>query len=694
MLQALFQESFGHLDAAIPAENSANDAGVLSTLAQLINTEVFTGVDPATGQPYSTVTERGTATTILATPSKSAPTLAEIVAASQRKASVPASQVEKTLQNTETLATAIATTIFAPLAMPFDALAIKAGLVPLPQELLGPTFEQFAAASQAYQAIPNMVQSDPRRIEAIRSAVQLAMSTAIPLPGGDVTWTVPTPKENVMALKEAQALAKSVIEKMGDISCPHCKQLPCACGAFELPLDLESVTQHIEPITKQHNLELAEGAAERTFIQGVQKRAATSLNKIVEGQEIELIHIPASSLITGAILNDWKLIIPAIVASIIPNETGRRGATITIKSKPANQGGDKIVVNMAELGRGADSGTFPLNALPSWSQSTLQSALSDQPWLRKIWDRTKHGSTPEIGTLSIVNPGNTSIRQDIPLAVRFLRGTKSSTGGAGILGMAISELGGIQQLLGEITGANLAATPLTSNDVELTQVATNAAAQSLADNGMRPGVVAKKAQEILSAIFANTDSRPTLENIANTVMLERQQKKTAEAKHHFEQSKLKLALANLQNALEYEVVHASKQYIPGEKEDIYYRSVQNGRLIPLTQVRIVEQSGLVPDDWERVNLPTQVVNKAIRQTALDELKSLNPTRHLWQSILSGDIPLDGIERSTIARAMIMTSNEETDIPKPVNANKRSLSQIAADNIDLLVSLLTPTRKSK
>ena len=190
---------------------------------------------------------------------------------------------------------------------------------------------------------------------------------------------------------------------------------------------------------------------------------------------------------------------PAIIASIIPNETGKRGATISIQSRPQNQGGDSIVVNMAELGIGTDTDTYPLNALTSWSQNTLQSALSDRKKLRARWDRSKHGTTPEIGKLTISNPGNASIRQDIPLAVRFAKGEKGSSGGAGILSMAIGELGGIQKFISDVTGAALAGIPLTQNDAELAQHACSAAQIWLKMAWTR--IVAQKTAEILSIIL-------------------------------------------------------------------------------------------------------------------------------------------------------------------------------------------------
>lgn len=695
MLKSLWQETASNLGGAISPEEGSDSPNILTTLGALVGQEFFTGVDPNTGATYTTL-PAAEATNSLQIPPSSRPISShpEAVNGKQSKTSVPPTQAERTIQQAESLVDAITTMVFAPLAMPLNAIAIKAGMVPQPEELLGPMFEKFASAAEAFQAIPELVQSNPQRREAIASAVQLAMSTAIPLPGGDVTWSVPTAGENRLALEQAQRIARQVIEEMGDTSCPHCLKLPCACGAHEILLDIGSVTRHIEPITTQHNLGIAQGAAEDAFIQGVQKRSAALFKDIVQGSEIELLHIPPSSLLTGALLNDWKLLPAALIASIIPNETGKRGATITVKSRPANQGGDKLVVSMAEIGRGADSGTFPLTALPSWSQSTLQSTLSDHPWMRKIWDKSEHGSTPEIGTFTITNPGNQTIHQDIPLAVRFPRGTKPTTGGAGILGAAITELGGIQKFISDVAGANLASIPLTQNDAELTRVATNSAAQDLADHGMRPGVVARKAQEILTAIFENTDSRPTLTNIANSVMQERQQKLTAETRHHDQQRKLQLALKNLQNSIEYDQVLSAGQFLPSGRKDVYVRKTGTKAVVPLTQVYSALVKEEFPPDWEVVTLPTPEVNQAIMQTAIEEIQTLKPTSQLWRSALNGDIPLEGINRTTIARAMAQIANSADDTPDKVQPPKRTLGQKAADNIDALVALITPRRESK
>jgi len=702
MLRSLWLESFDKLDGSITPEQGSEDAGILTMLGTFFAQEVFTGVDPSTNKSYTTLPAIMTEPQVVLAPIKRpAPTQSEIVMATANKstppskAGVPISKPEQSLQKTETLITALATTIFAPLAMPFDALAINAGLVPLPDEMFGTTFNKFALASKAYEAIPEIIRADPRRMEVITNAVQLAMSTAIPLPGGDVTWSVPTAKENALALEQAQVIARGVIEKMGGMQCPHCLQLPCSCGANEPSLDLASVTGHIEPITTSHNLSLAESSAQNTFIRGTQKRSADTLRKSVQGQEIELLHIPPKSLLIGALLGDWKLLGPAIIASIIPNETGKRGATISIQSKPQNQGGDSLIVNMAELGIGTDTDTFPLNALTSWSQNTLQSALSDRKKLRAKWDKSKHGTTPEIGMLTISNPGNASIRQNIPLAVRFTKGTKTASGGAGVLGMAISELGGIQKFISDVTGTSLAGIPLTQNDDQLAQHATNAAAQKLAEDGMRPGVVAQKTAEILNVIFENTAANPTLQNIANSVMQEQNLKLSAEAKQQRDKAKLQIALSNLQNGLEYGVVLSTKQFIPSEQRDIFVRDEITRKPVPLTQVKQAYTSQQLPSNWKVVNLPTEEVNRGIIDTAIEELKSLSPTPQLWQSILNGDVTLDGIERNTLVKAMLLSTEKDQTPPTPkVKNEKRSFAHRAADAIDLAAALILPTRKFK
>lgn len=701
-------ESFGNLNAGIP-ENQAEEPSVLNLLAQSLGAEVFGGVTPD-GKAYSTFDIEDNSPVTNPTKPKTS-TQANPLATPAKTDAKPngkpgtLSAPEQTITETEKVIGAILTSIISPVLMPFDAIAIKADLIPTPDQLLSTTLRDLATAATAYRQIPSIVAADPHRQKIIDDAASTALKIAIPQPEEDVTWEKPTALEKETAIERAYSLVKQAIAEIGDTTCQSCGQLPCRCGASEINFDFEGILQRVKEITEEHNSRLALSAASNTVVNNVRRQAAGTIKDAIGDKPIEVLHIPPKSLLTGAVLGDWKQLIPALVASVIENESGKRGASIALRPKPGSKDGGSLIVNMTEIGKGTDSDEFPLNALTVWQQSTLQQSLSDKKKNRARWSRTKHATVPEIGNLNIVNPGNATIKQTIPIAVRIPHGEKDDQGGASIINYALGQLSGIQAFLKDAQSA-LATPDHGSDDRSLTQSATVEATRSLEQGGMRPGVIARKTQEIVSKILDNHDSNPTLSNIAAQVFLGKNQQEVAKQKVSRDQAILNLALSNLQVGLTHEMVlqkprkfvleYEEPYVVKGEhrttRRQVYVLDRDTNNPVPASQVMTTPSQ---PASWEVRELPSPEINSDIIQTAISTLGSISPTPQLWRQVINGEVNIpDHIERSTISKAMLAISSAAEEQVTRSSHPKRTLAQRAADNIDLLAALFSPRKKSK
>jgi|GEM_PF-3894901 len=712
MLKSLLQESFGGLNAGI-VENQGEEPGIFSILAESVGSEFFGGVTPD-GKAYSTFSVEDD---IPATGVRPKAIASTNPLATQQKPEVKSngkggqlSAPEQALSETEKVITALVTTIASPLLMPIDALAIKADLIPTPDQLLSTTLRDLATAAEAYRQIPGIVAQDPNRQAIIQEAARTALKIAIPQPAEDVTWEKPTAKENEIAIQQAYDIVKQAIAEIGDTSCQSCGQLPCRCGASEIEFSLPDVLEKIKLITEKHNSRLALEAASSTVVNNVRRQAAGAIQNAIGDKPIEVLHIPPKSLLTGAFLGDWKEIVPAIIASVIENESGKRGASIALRPKPGTKEGGSLIVNMTEIGQSTDSDEFPLTAITTWEQSILQQSLSDKRSNRARWGRTKHGTIPEVGNLNIVSPGNSAVKQKIPVAVRFPHTDRDSQGGASILNYALSQLAGVQIFLKDAQSA--LATPDLGNDAHaLTQSATVEATRSLEKNGIRPGVIARKTHEIVSKILDDQDANPTLNNIAQQVHLSQKQELSAVAKASHDQATLNLALTNLQVGLTHELVlrnpdkfvikYEEPYTVKGESRsatrEVYVLDRDTNQPVLASQVSsLIKGKKPQPSSWEVHGLPPKDVNADLVATAIETLASISPTPRLWQQIISGEVDIpDNVDRRTISKAMLaINSQKEVEAANPPSVKKRSLAERAADNIDLAVALITPRRKSK
>jgi len=667
MLTELGKEIFGNALGSAPTGNPAAEISFLSNITDILAAQAFAGNTPD-GQIYTTYA--------LPVPNQRASQPPAVGVSNAEAAMVRAltnghsqalpSGPERSIGVIEQAVGAVVTNLWAPLAASLDEIAIRKGLIPEPNELFTPAFRELAQAAELYNKLPNIVAQDERFSAQLEGMASSAVATVMPVrdfdPATGIDKYPPTPAEKNMAMTQARILLNEMVDNRGGIVCGSCGQTACGCGASdETILTPKNVADRIAMQAIQTNTGIARKAVADSWVQGKRQMAAVEMERLLKNKQIEIIDLKPKHLITAALLSDWKLIPDAILASLIPNESGKKGASIVMQLREPSLGGSSIFVNKGELGRRSDTDELPISLLTSWVQPTWQQVTSDTKGMRKRWENTEHGTIPEVGVVNLINPGDKLVHERLPIAVRFPAKEKPLTGGAAVLPMAVAAVQLLQDFVKNIQGVN-AQTPPPLTDDELSARVWQYTTTTLQDNAVRPQVVAAMAIDRATTIINDSINGPqTLRVIAAPTLqkiTEAELARDAAATQAANAGELQTMLKNLQVAFAFQDVVASDLLTRNSYNNpamgpssVWDRSDPSRPvLIPRSQVRGVKP-GTQPEGWAFMPNPTKEIVTSMIDTSMERINALASNPEVWRQILSGDIEIEGVDRATIAKAM-------------------------------------------
>lgn len=411
----------------------------------------------------------------------------------------------------------IFTSMWAPAAAHINNFAINHDFIPTQQEIWGDDLQSFYTAIANYQATTSRFMESPLTTDAIERTTRATMNTVGQIRSYDseLIGGTATTLETEMAIAVVRDVISGITREMEGNKCGYCGRFPCACGKYADQKQLVApVPDSAIQSANEHNTRLVEATVKSVFTQQSRALAAEQLQKDMPQKPIiELIHLSPKQMFIAAMLSDWKQLPRAITSAILPNETGKKGASILLQTQSKEMGGNSIHVSMGQIGPKASEGQgIPMNFISSWKQPDWQQVASDSIKMKKRWGKTAHGTIPEIGTLTIASPAAPDkVKSVLPLAVRFPVSEKPLTGGAAALPLAIQALLSIQDSASKLFSS---ATRPAQNAEELQIQATIQASQTLIEKGVRAGVVQQKAMAMLTNIANSTDAEGAVASFA------------------------------------------------------------------------------------------------------------------------------------------------------------------------------------
>lgn len=181
------------------------------------------------------------------------------------------------------------------------------------------------------------------------------------------------------------------------------------------------------------NTKLVRSVIHTTFSEEETRRSGANIEALLKqsANQIELVRLPPINLLAAAVLGNPKLLPKAIAATLFTNELMVRGISV-VMTFDASKKQLQLLVLTGGPGKGIEA--LPTNCQKEWDQPLIQEVASDTKWGKnwyRFWSKAgkfvtfrfkqafskENPDMVEVGTLSLINPADTTDRVDLPIII-------------------------------------------------------------------------------------------------------------------------------------------------------------------------------------------------------------------------------------------------------------------------------------